>query len=204
VSECIGICAGGTVLISRRARPPLQVLVTPIRASTLRLSGKIAVAVFIHDPSRPQGPADTLLRSLHGLTRAECRVALLSSDGRGPREIAGKIGVTENTVRSQIKSIYNKTGVKRHHFSGPAPARHQWHRYFDSDSGGVPPGFPQARIIMLTSSDTDGEIQRALRAGASGNVLKSLPQDELLVVIRSVHGANDMYRLMWQLVSPNI
>jgi len=131
-------------------------------------------------------------------------VALLSSDGRVPREIAGKIGVTENTVRSQIKSIYNKTGVKRHHFTGPAPARHQWHRYFDSDSGGVPPGFPQARIIMLTSSDTDGEIQRALRAGASGNVLKSLPQDELLVVIRSVHGANDMYRLMWQLVSPNI
>ena len=57
---------------------------------------------------------------------------------------------------------------------------------------------------MLTSSDTDGEIQRMLRAGASGNVLKSLPQDELLVVIRSVHGANDMYRLMWQLVSPNI
>jgi DNA-binding NarL/FixJ family response regulator len=57
---------------------------------------------------------------------------------------------------------------------------------------------------MLTSSDADGEIHRALRAGASGNVLKSLPQDELLVVIRSVHAANDMYRLMWQLVSPNI
>jgi DNA-binding NarL/FixJ family response regulator len=70
--------------------------------------------------------------------------------------------------------------------------------------GEFPPGFPQARIIMLTSSDADGEIHRALRAGASGNVLKSLPQDELLVVIRSVHGANDMYRLMWQLVSPNI
>jgi len=70
--------------------------------------------------------------------------------------------------------------------------------------GEFPSGFPQARIIMLTSSDTDGEIQRALRAGASGNVLKSMPQDELLVVIRSVHGANDMYRLMWQLVSPNI
>ena len=47
--------------------------------------------------------------------------------------------------------------------------------------------FPQARIIMLTSSDNDGEIQRALRAGASGYVLKSTPQDELLAVIRSVH-----------------
>jgi DNA-binding NarL/FixJ family response regulator len=40
---------------------------------------------------------------------------------------------------------------------------------------------------MLTSSESDGEIQRALRAGASGYVLKSMPQDELLAVIRSVH-----------------
>jgi DNA-binding NarL/FixJ family response regulator len=47
--------------------------------------------------------------------------------------------------------------------------------------------FPQARIIMLSSSDTDGEIQRALRSGASGYVLKSMPQDELLAVIRTVH-----------------
>ena len=40
--------------------------------------------------------------------------------------------------------------------------------------------FPQARIIMLSSSDSDGEIQRALRSGASGYVLKSMPQDRLL------------------------
>lgn len=48
--------------------------------------------------------------------------------------------------------------------------------------------FPEARIIMLSSSDTDGEIQRALRSGAAGYVLKSMPQDDLLAVIRSVHG----------------
>ena len=47
--------------------------------------------------------------------------------------------------------------------------------------------FPDARIIMLSSSDTDGEIQRALRSGAAGYVLKSMPQDDLLAVIRSVH-----------------
>lgn len=47
--------------------------------------------------------------------------------------------------------------------------------------------FPDARIIMLSSSDTDGEIQRALRSGAFGYVLKSMAQDELLAVIRSVH-----------------
>ena len=47
--------------------------------------------------------------------------------------------------------------------------------------------FPQARIIMLTTSDCDGDIQRALRAGASGYILKSMHMDELLSVIRSVH-----------------
>lgn len=47
--------------------------------------------------------------------------------------------------------------------------------------------FPQARIIMLTTSDSDGEIQRALKAGAAAYILKSMPKDELLDVIRSVH-----------------
>jgi DNA-binding NarL/FixJ family response regulator len=47
--------------------------------------------------------------------------------------------------------------------------------------------FPQARIMMLTTSDSDGSIQRALRAGASAYILKSMPKNELLNVIRSVH-----------------
>src|SRR5260370_31885015 len=47
--------------------------------------------------------------------------------------------------------------------------------------------FPQAHIIMLTTSDGDGDIQRALRAGASAYILRSIPKNELLGVIRSVH-----------------
>ena len=47
--------------------------------------------------------------------------------------------------------------------------------------------FPHARVVMLTSTDSDGEIQRALRAGAAGYALKSMPKAELLGVIRSVH-----------------
>jgi DNA-binding NarL/FixJ family response regulator len=47
--------------------------------------------------------------------------------------------------------------------------------------------FPRARIIMLTTSDSDGEIQRALRSGASAYILKSMPKDELLNIVRSVH-----------------
>ena len=47
--------------------------------------------------------------------------------------------------------------------------------------------FPEARIIILTTSDADVEIQRALKAGAAAYMLKSMPKDELLAVIRSAH-----------------
>ena len=50
--------------------------------------------------------------------------------------------------------------------------------------------FPRARVIMLTTSDSDGEIQRAMRAGASAYLLKSMPKDELLAVVRSVHAGH--------------
>ena len=47
--------------------------------------------------------------------------------------------------------------------------------------------FPQARVIMLTTSDGDAEIQRAMKAGAAAYILKNMPMEELLGVIRSVH-----------------
>lgn len=47
--------------------------------------------------------------------------------------------------------------------------------------------FPDARVIMLSMSAGDGEIQRALRAGAVAYLLKSMPNDQILAVIRSVH-----------------
>ena len=50
--------------------------------------------------------------------------------------------------------------------------------------------FPMARIIILTTADGDGEIQRVLRAGAAAYVLKSTPKKELLSVIRSVHAGH--------------
>jgi DNA-binding NarL/FixJ family response regulator len=47
--------------------------------------------------------------------------------------------------------------------------------------------YPNARIVMLTTSEGDAEIQRALRAGAAGYVLKSTPKNELFAAIRNVH-----------------
>jgi len=46
--------------------------------------------------------------------------------------------------------------------------------------------FPNALVIMLTSSDGNAEIDRALRAGAASYILKSMPKSEILAVIRAV------------------
>ena len=47
--------------------------------------------------------------------------------------------------------------------------------------------FADARIIMLTTFESDEEVQRALKAGACGYLLKSIPPRELLQTIRQVH-----------------
>jgi DNA-binding NarL/FixJ family response regulator len=51
--------------------------------------------------------------------------------------------------------------------------------------------FPDARVIMLTTFEDDVENQRALEAGASGYLLKSMPPNELLQAIRRVHAGSD-------------
>jgi DNA-binding NarL/FixJ family response regulator len=47
--------------------------------------------------------------------------------------------------------------------------------------------FPDARIIVLTTFDTDEDIYRAVQSGAKSYLLKDTPEDELAATIRAVH-----------------
>jgi DNA-binding NarL/FixJ family response regulator len=47
--------------------------------------------------------------------------------------------------------------------------------------------FAEARFIMVTTSEGDVEIRRALEAGARGYILKSMPPKDLVEAIRQVH-----------------
>jgi DNA-binding NarL/FixJ family response regulator len=44
---------------------------------------------------------------------------------------------------------------------------------------------PQTRILVLTTYDSDGDILRAVEAGATGYLLKDTPREELFRAIRS-------------------
>jgi DNA-binding NarL/FixJ family response regulator len=51
---------------------------------------------------------------------------------------------------------------------------------------------PSARIVMLTMSDDEADLYEAVKAGASGYLLKDVPPDELADSIRAVHGGQSL------------
>ena len=53
--------------------------------------------------------------------------------------------------------------------------------------GSIRKDFPNARIIVLTSTAGDVQVLRAFKAGAVGYLLKNLLRTELITTIRSVH-----------------
>jgi DNA-binding NarL/FixJ family response regulator len=51
---------------------------------------------------------------------------------------------------------------------------------------------PSAKIIMLTMSDEEADLYEAIKAGASGYLLKDLPTEELASSIRAVHAGQSL------------
>ena len=48
--------------------------------------------------------------------------------------------------------------------------------------------FPEARIIVLTTFETDEDIYRAIQSGAKSYLLKDTPYAEIAQAVRMVHG----------------
>ena len=47
--------------------------------------------------------------------------------------------------------------------------------------------FPEARVIVLTTFDTDEDIYRAMQSGAKSYLLKDTPEEKIAATIRAVH-----------------
>lgn len=67
--------------------------------------------VFITDTTLPLAlEADTLTR-LFGLTASEARLAIVLGDGIALKQAANMLGVSLNTVKTQLQQVYLKSGV---------------------------------------------------------------------------------------------
>jgi DNA-binding CsgD family transcriptional regulator/PAS domain-containing protein len=104
----------GVMQVARPScRRPLALVVSPTR-NTVSPSGRShAVTIAFADPERaPEADADLLAR-LYGFTAREAAVAALLLKGCSPKEAADEFAMSENTVRTHIRHVFEKTGVER-------------------------------------------------------------------------------------------
>lgn len=82
--------------------------------------------LFLHEPSVPVAVSESILRTLHGLTRTEARITALLVRGHTVAAIGAATGSGMNTVRTHLKRVFAKLDVAsqaaliRAVLSGPA------------------------------------------------------------------------------------
>jgi DNA-binding CsgD family transcriptional regulator len=74
---------------------------------------EVRYIVFINDPAALQLPSAARLVALFGLTQAQAKVAREFSIGGTYEQVARRLRISVETVRSHIKDIYPKTRVNR-------------------------------------------------------------------------------------------
>lgn len=94
----------------RSGTDPYRLVVLPAGSSP-----RDGAIVLIGDPSRPSVGAARLTRfaRIFGLTGAEAALVAAMADGLRLAEIADRRGVTRETVRTQLKHVFLKTGTNR-------------------------------------------------------------------------------------------
>ena len=94
---------------------PLELHLYPLHAAHNGLfgDGNPHVALYIHDPGTYYRLNERLVRESFGLSPTEIRLAEALCNGQSLDEFADRNGTTLNTVRSQAKQIFAKTGVRR-------------------------------------------------------------------------------------------
>jgi DNA-binding CsgD family transcriptional regulator/GAF domain-containing protein len=106
---------GGGAMRCERRSPlrPLEILVCPAPKpeDILRTPVHAAVLVFVNDTNC--GIEGSSWKTLYGFTDAECVVAERIAAGEGLRATASELGVSVNTVKSHVKSLFAKTDTHR-------------------------------------------------------------------------------------------
>lgn len=93
----------------------LPIIISPVTTviKGFKTGNKSAVVdMCFSDPERPYPVEAGELSKIYGLTKAEAQVAISLANGLSPKDIAKMNEVEISTVRSQLKAIYHKIGVK--------------------------------------------------------------------------------------------
>ena len=114
IGEAVRSGSGIGLRLERPSRRwPLTALVAPLHRKGAASNGHAAAAVFVSDPEHAPAIDAGMLREWFGLTPAEARLAVVLAQGHSLAEALERLGVGVNTARSQLKTIFGKTGTNR-------------------------------------------------------------------------------------------
>lgn len=103
-----GAEAPGVVLLPRAGQKDLMLLVSPLLAG-----GPGGALLFAFDPGQVPSVTAGLVQRLFDLSEAEAELAVALCSGLTLEEASAGRGTSTHTARSQLKSIFNKTGTNR-------------------------------------------------------------------------------------------
>ncbi len=104
----------GPIILRRDIEHPLAISALPVAGSARDIFGLARVILEVDDLAAARaGGSEPMLRELFGLTSAEARLAARIGRGETLREAADADGVTLETMRTRLKTIFSKTGSNR-------------------------------------------------------------------------------------------
>ena len=117
LAQAIEDATGGAVrsipLPATEAQPALIVHLLPIAGAANDIFAATRSLLLVTDVTAPEAPTQELLAGLFDLTPAEARVTRALAAGMPLDRAAAEFGLSVQTVRNQLASVFHKTGTSR-------------------------------------------------------------------------------------------
>ena len=99
------------VPLTRFGRRPLIAYLMKLSSLAANALADCQAVMILIDPDKRWRPPEVALQVAFGLTPAEARLAARVSSGMKLETVADEAGITKETGRTQLKSVFAKTGV---------------------------------------------------------------------------------------------
>lgn len=101
------------VVVRRTDKPPVVLHVLPLVGETRGVFSNGTTLLIANPVDVSPLPIGSSLLAVYKLTKAEARLALALSEGESVSDAAQRFGVSYSTARTQLRTIFAKTGVTR-------------------------------------------------------------------------------------------
>ncbi len=102
-----------SIIVQREGKRPIVMTALPIDGAARTPFLGARALLTLTDLDAESLPDSAVIARAFGLSPAELRLALLVGNGTSPSEAAEELGIARETARSQLKSVFAKTGTHR-------------------------------------------------------------------------------------------